>query len=361
MKKYYILICLIAPLTLFAQKRVDLDRFNFKVQFRSLPNIYIDSTYRTYSVSVMHSKLMNPFIPGNDPSNSVLLAGWKKLNHDGHINISVKLEDLLPESVTVKERIVEIKNKDGAVTGTNKTYYQQVVYTFAGTAQIMDHKGYHVMDEVLESRNNKKIYNSPEFAIRVLAESYFLLNSPSITRDLYQKAVNNAIHYLSNRITDNFGFQEVTVNDYMWVVGSRKHPEYDDCRRIFREMNEVLFSMTADKSIEGAREKLKPVIDYFERIKTDYASSKKHDRKIRYASYFNLAVLYYYLDDPELMMKEANGLILNDFHTAVGKSFQATALRLKNEFQQTNIRTRHFSIDIDSFKGPGESSVTATH
>lgn len=341
-----------------AQKRVDLDRFNFKVQYRALPNIPLDSTYRTYSVSVNYSKLMNPFVPAGDPANTVRLEGWRKLNSDAHVQIRVQMEDLLPESVTVKERVVNIKDRTGKITGTNTQYYQQVIYTVGATAQITDYKGAHIRDEVLSSRNNKLAYNSPEFAIRALAESYFLLNSPTVTRDLFQKAVNNAMHNLSNRITNNFGYAEVTANDNMWVIGSRKHPEYDDCRSIFRDMNEVLFSMTANKSIDGAREKLKPAIDYFNNIKQVYSSSKKHDRKIRFAGYYNLAVLYYYLDDPDMMMKEANGLILNDFNTSVGKSFQSTALRLKNEFQRTNIYTRHFSIDIEKFKGPMENTVS---
>ncbi len=357
-KKSCYIVLFMAPLLLFAQKRVDLDRFNFQVQFRSLPNIRLDSSYHTYTVAVTNSKLMSPFIQETDPANTVILEGWRKLSGKGHINIHVKLEDLLPESVSVKERIENITNKGGTVTGTNTLYYQQVIYTFAATAQITDHKGAHVMDEVLADRYYKQVYNSPEFGNRALAAGYFLLNSPFVTKQLYQSCVNRAMHNLSDRIADNFGFAEVNVDDFMWVIGNKKHPEYDEYRKNFREMNEVLFSMHANKSIEGAREKLKPVIDYFEKIKTEYSGKKKHDRKIRYASYFNLAVLYYYLDDPELMMKEANGLLLNDFHTAAGKSFQETAHRLKNQFQRTNIYTRHFSIDTNSFKGPDENSET---
>jgi len=357
-KKHYLLILLIFPAVLFAQKKVDLDRFNFKVQFRSFPDMRIDSTYRTYNVLVSNSKLMEHFMKDLEPASSVILQGWRKLPQEGHININVKLEDLLPESVSVKERVVNITNRAGAITGTNKLYYQEVVYTFAAVAQINDYKGAHIMDQVLADRGYKQVYKSPEFSLRGIAEGYFILNSATITKDLYRSCVTRAMHYLSSRITDNFGYGEATVNDYMWVVGSKKHPEYDDYRKVFRDMNEVLFSMTANNSIEGAREKLKPVIDYFEKIKTDYCSSKKHDCKIRYASYFNLAVLYYYLDDPEMMMKEANGLILNDYKTAVGKSFQESALRLKNQFQRTNIYTRHFSIDPSTFKGPLENTET---
>lgn len=357
-KKFYLFLLLLAPAAILAQKKVNLDRFDFKVQFRSLPNFRLDSTYHTYNVTVNGTRAMQPLLRETDPANSVLLEGWRKLPQNGHLTINVKLDDLLPETVSVKERVVTTKNGNGVITGTKTMYYQEVVYTFAADAQITDYKGTHIKDEVLADRGYKQVYNSPEFAFKPLAEGYFLLNSVAVTKDLYRSCVNRAMHYLSERITDDFGFAEITVNDFMWVIGSRKHPEYEDDRKAFQLMNEVLFSMNASTSIAHAREQLKPAIDYFEHIKTTYSTSKKHDRKIRYSSYFNLAVLYYYLDDPENMMKEANGLLLNDFHTAVGRSFQETAMRLKNQFQQSNIYTRHFSIDPSVFKGPNEKTDT---
>jgi hypothetical protein len=285
-----------------------------------------------------------------------LLEGWKKLTDKGHVTIKVNLEDLLPASYSVKERIENIKNSKGVVTGTRTLYYQEVIYTFAATANISDYKGVHIMDQVLADRNHKQVYKSPEFAIRTMAEAYFMLNALTITGDLYRSCVNRATHYLSERITDNFGFSTVTIKDQMWIVGSRKHPEYSAHRQAFQQLNNILFEMSADKPIQEMREQLKPVIEYFEKIKRKYTSTKKHDRKIRYASFYNLAVLYYYLDDPQMMMKEANGLVLNDFDTRDGKAFEQTATRLKNIFQQTNIYTRHFEIDTTAFKGPFEKN-----
>ena len=113
---------------------------------------------------------------------------------------------------------------------------------------------------------------------------------------------------LSNEISNNFGFGTVTVKDYMWVIDSRKHPQYAAHREAFLKMNEYLFNLNANTPITGLKEKLQPVIDYFELVKKTYNTTSKHDRKIKYASYFNLAVIYYYLDDPQSMMKEANVL-----------------------------------------------------
>ena len=355
MKKLYFFALLLLPVFLVAQKTVDLDRYRFTVQYRSLPTLRLDSTYRTYNVEIEGTQLMQSFLQELSPEKTVLLEGWRKLPQDGHISINVKLGDLLPESVSVKERAESIKDKNGQVTGTRIFFHQEVVYTFDAAAAITDYKGMHVMDQQLADRQYKQVYKSPEFAIKQLAEGYFVLNSLSITKDLYRGCVNRAMHYLSERITDNFGFSEATVNDFMWIIDSKKHPEYAAHRKAFEQMNEVLFSMNANSSIAGVREKLKPVIDYFEKIKRNYPSTKKHDRKIRYASYFNLAVLYYYLDDPQSMMKEANGLVLNDFDAKDGRGFEQTATWLKNLFQQTNIYTRHFPIDPSTFKGPYET------
>jgi hypothetical protein len=59
------------------------------------------------------------------------------------------------------------------------------------------------------------------------------------------------------------------------------------------------------------------------------------------------------------MIKEASGLVLNDYDSKDGKAFEASALRLKNLFAQSKLNSRHFAIDISSFKAPGETSVIA--
>jgi len=66
------------------------------------------------------------------------------------------------------------------------------------------------------------------------------------------------------------------------------------------------------------------------------------------------------LDDPQNMINQANGLVLNDFDSKDGKVFEYSALNLKNQFQQANIYTRHFPININSFKGPYENAPVVT-
>lgn len=358
MKNLCIYLLLATPLAAVAQKSVDLDRHRFTVQYRSLPSVRIDSSYRTYDVEVTTTQLMNPFLQ-SDPAKTVRLEGWKQLDANGHLNIKVRLGDLLPGDVSVKERVVSTKNGNGIITGTKTFYYQEVSYTFEARAVITDYKGMHIGDQELAGRQYKMVYRSPEFALRPLAEGYFLANSIALTKELFRECSANAMHTLSRRLNDHFGFEAVNVNDNMWVIDSRKHPEYGEWRKALRTALDVLFSMTASDPITGAREQLRPAIDYFEKIKRNYSSSNRHDRKIRYGAYYNLAVIYYYLDDPQSMMKEANGLELNDFDPNDARGFKRTATWLKNLFEQNNIYTRHFPVSPELYKGPGEEGTVS--
>jgi hypothetical protein len=357
-RKNLLTFVLLLPVMVFSQK-VDLDRFKFTSQFRTLPAVVVDSSYHTYHVSVETSRLMQAYLSDMTPEKSVILEGWKMLKKNGHLAIHVKLEDLLPESFSVKEREEIIKDRLGKETGRRKLYTQEVVYTFSALADVSDYKGAQIENIELVSRNNKQVYRSPEFAIRAMAEGYFLVNSLTLSEQLYKNCVNSAMNNLSARINHDFGYSVTTITEHMWILDSRKHPEYQAHRQAFLTCSEVLFRISADRSLDGVREELKPAIDYFESIKRKYPSTSKHDRKMRYASYYNLAVLYYYLDDPQAMLKEANSLILNDYDAKDGRSLANTALYLKNLFMETKLNSRHFAIDTTRFKGPGEPSVIA--
>ena len=358
MKIKFLIAVMLFSCVAFGQ-RVDLDRFKFSTQYRSLPSVRLDSSYRTYNVTVETVKLMQPYLADMTPEKSVQLEGWKMLKKNGHIGIQVKLEELLPESFSVKEREEIIKDKTGKETGRRKLYSQEVVYTFSAFADVTDYKGVHIENIVLASRNYKQTYASPEFALKYAAEGYFLINSHTITEQLYRNCVTRATNYLSSKLTDDYGYTERTVTDQMWILDSKKHPEYQAHRQAFLLIKETLFGVSANKSLDGVREQLKPAIDYFESIKKKYVSTSKHDRKLRYASYYNLATLYYYLDDPQAMLKEAGALILNDYDAKDGRALEASALYLKNLFLQTQLNSRHFAIDTSTFKGPGEGSGIA--
>ncbi len=62
---------------------------------------------------------------------------------------------------------------------------------------------------------------------------------------------------------------------------------------------------------------------------------------MRYSAFYNKAKIYYYLDMPQEMMAEAEGLIKNGYDESDGKQLLETARQLVEEFKKTGLDTRH--------------------
>ena len=73
---------------------------------------------------------------------------------------------------------------------------------------------------------------------------------------------------------------------------------------------------------------------------------------MRYASYYNLAKIYYYLDDADASMNEAGNLIMNGYDAGDGKVLEQMAMNLKSLFAQRQRNSRHFPITPDLYSGP---------
>jgi hypothetical protein len=138
----------------------------------------------------------------------------------------------------------------------------------------------------------------------------------------------------------------------MWVLNSRKHPEYDGFQRAWMNVRQSMMEMSANEPLDNVREKLKPAIAYFSQLKKRYGSGAKNDKKILYACHFNLSKIYYYLDEPDQAMKEAGELVINGYDAKDGKQLEAVSSDLKAMMKQSKMKSRHFPVDIDSYKGP---------
>ena len=99
---------------------------------------------------------------------------------------------------------------------------------------------------------------------------------------------------------------------------------------------------------------MQPVIDYFEKVKKEYVTSDKEGRKMRYASYYNLAKIYIYLDEPGKAITEADALAMNDFDEKDGRMLHQSAALLADKLQKNNATTRHFALNVNNYTSPVE-------
>ena len=116
--------------------------------------------------------------------------------------------------------------------------------------------------------------------------------------------VQNSINELNGFLVENFGFYTVKKEDFLWILdaktdeGKTQSEAIEAVRMLFKEMK-------ANESTETLEKQLQPLIDYFESLKKKYTENDKGSRKMRYSAYYNLGKIYYYLDKPEKVIKEA--------------------------------------------------------
>ena len=351
MKFKIVSLLLLAGNCTFAQK-VDLDRYNFQGSYRSLPQKPLDASYKTYSIRVEATSSVKDGFSEMSMRDAVNVDGLKKIPENGHINVFLMFDDLMIEKADVKERIEEKKDKEGKVTGKSSYYHVEVIYSFAGKASVTDYKGGSLSNWALADRGSKQTYNSSEYGAYSDAAKYYNNNKYELRNQFTRQQVSAALQSLTFSLNSNYGYPERRDPDILWILDSKKHPEQGAQQAAWTTFKETMSTVTADEVPQDAKAKLLDLVKYFDEVKTRFASSDKADKKMRYSSYYNNAKIYLYLDNPEAAIKEADGLIANDYDTGDGKYLKKLAEEMIASFKKNNTVTRHFRIDLSNAEGP---------
>jgi hypothetical protein len=266
---------------------------------------------------------------------------------------------VIVEGSESKERVEVLKDKNGKQTGSRSHYFVQITYSYAARATVNDYRGNIMQNLTLATRSSKQSWNTAEFNTKAEAEANFRFGIISMTGDIMRQVAGSTCSEISTTLTDYYGYTVRTYNDFMWILDSKKHPEYDAHRKAWLTVKQAFFQMTANEPLDRTREMMQPAIAYFVSIKKKYTGTSKWDRKLRYASHFALSKIYYYLDDADGAMREATELVLNDFDARDGKMLENWAIDLKWILGQSRLKTRHFALNFDQMTGPDINATSS--
>jgi hypothetical protein len=337
--------------SVFAQ-RVDLDRFNFTASFRDFPDEPLPNEYKTYNIRIEASPSLGLGYSASNLENLINIEGLKKVTGTGHITIIAMLDDIVIEKTETKERVQVTKDKNN-VEISKSFFSTEMTYSFSARATVYDYKGNTVVSNyILFDRESKRSYKTPEFSNPVDAANNFNNKALETKANLAKQLVNGAVSNLNSYLNTNYGYAIQKVNDIFWVLNNKKHPEYGEQQKAWNNFKNAIVLMNPDEPLDKVKEKLKPVIAYYDKVKTIYTGTDKEARKLRYASYYNLAKIYLYLDDPTSAMREADALAMNDFDESDGRNLRAVAENLDEQLKKNNASTRHFPVVISSFQPP---------
>ena len=323
MKKTAILLMLFS-VTIYAQ-RANLDREYIKVSYVQLPsNPIMDNAQRTYSTN----------------SSYVSVAGFSKVTDNGSLDINFSFSGTTIENIEIKKKKHEKKDKDGKVISVSYSYTLNAYFRSTGNLGVFNS---------LTAKQYNKRYSPSKHYTRTFtsyskAASYLKNNKYSLKRKFRDNHRNEMIRKSKNYVNSTYGYPVVNQTQLIWILGSKKHPEYSEHHTYFNKMKAAFSKMNYIDPVANLESELKEVITYFENVVPKYPGKKKRYRKMRYASYYALAKIYYYLDNPSKSKEYGQKLIDNDYSKRDGKSCIKSANTLESRFSANETTTRHFDV-----------------
>ncbi len=352
MKKVFLLAIVIIAATsdyLFAQK-VDLDRYSFSLGgMYQLPTEPFPEDYKTFNVK--SKRIGNTGIFPNSIEERVNIGGWNKLENDvkAHLSIEISFDNLIIDKSEIKEAKSESKDKAGKVT-TTYSYTVAYQYSMGASHKITDYNGKtHPPSSYFKPSGT---FTSSTFSTYAAASNYKNDNNAAFRDRFVNELVDKYTGQLSRDMTVKWGLLKVSVNSHFWIMDSKKHPEQDSMQICAKFMKEKMPMYNVNMTSSEFKEIMMPFIGYFERLATRYKADEKADKKLRYSSYYNLATLYYYLDDLDKSDVYADLLIKNDYDPGDGESMKKDNVILRQVFKKAKINKRHLSFDASTFMGP---------
>jgi hypothetical protein len=354
MKKLISLLALTLFISVIYAQRVNLDRFNFTVSYRDFPENPLPEAYKTYNVRLEAPPSLGLGYSAANVAGNIGIEGLRKVDGTGHITILLMLDDLVFEKPETIETVKTSKDKEGHEIKTS-LFSTKIAYSFAARMSVYDYKGNTLVDnQVLFDRNNKRYYQTPENKSAEEATTYFNNKLGETRLNLVNQMVLGITSQANNWLNVQYGYPERRVSDILWILNNRRQKSYSDHQRAWNQFKDAIALENANEPLDNVKKKMQPVIDYFEKAKKQYVTSSKEDRKMRYASYYNLAKIFLYLDEPEKAMTEADALAMNDFDERDGRNLQQAALALQNKLKKNNANSRHFAINVSSYPSPLE-------
>ena len=369
--------CLLSFSGAVAQK-VDLDRFSFDYSHLVLPREYLEPDQRTVGVRVNAAPAITRVVAAESVYDRIKINGFRQTETAPTVGITITLGDVRFVRSETTSRTEEVKDKDGKVTGRNYYYKLTARYSFNGSYRITGPptdapaeepkkaepaapvKTNRFLTNVVSASPAEQtlrgkqvgagffptemIFASEEFRTSGDAEKYFYNNRNSIQDELITNQVNAAIASVNNDANGLFGYTPASGKDFLWILDSKKHPEYEVQQEAIKAVKELMKGMKATESTAQLAQNLQPLLEYFNSLKTKYASDEKADKKMRYSAYYSLAALYYHIDQPDKIIDEANGLIKNDYDKKDGERFIEKAQELKKSLEKHHLTERHMAL-----------------
>jgi len=318
---------------------LDLDRKRAKVAYINFPTepiLNIDD--RNYSVQVDAS--MMPYETDQIIDQYVNISGLTQVNEIGYVHIDFNFSPLMILDTLINTDKRETKNKDGQIKVTY-SYTPVLKYSVSANVQVMYPDG-RKQQYNYGSRNER--YTGNTTSSKFSARNYFDNNTYQLKTELYNKFVRKTADRINKKLNTLHGYEPVYTDTSFLILDSKKYPEYEDYKKVEQDLKSIFSTMTPYDDVAALKPALTPIIDFLDKSPERYPKKKRAHRKLRYASYYNIAQIYYYLDEFDKAKTYYQKVIDNDYREGNSKRMMEQIKKDEALLQLNQVSSRHLDI-----------------
>jgi len=329
MKTIFTLICTICIVNLGNTQKVNIDNKRIHVEYATIPKHYVEPEYRTYSVDISGSYKFDK----QDLANQLQIRGWEQLQDGGTAKGNLRVAAFSRGQSSYKKKVKEKKDDDGNVISSTTYYKYEATNTGNASLKIygplnelavrkkakskkekkkMEEKASNPFLQGVETSGNSATDGSVSYD---LSKSYYISTKEHKTlkaagdemrrtfESEYQQNLNDYNESIGAKATSylnsHYGYSRKRDWAKFKTLGSKKHPEYEMFNNAANAMKEILSQKQFNQPFDDIAQNIYPIIDYFRTTADNNSGNDKHQKRLKAASLYNMAQLYYYLDQPE--------------------------------------------------------------
>jgi hypothetical protein len=289
-------------LALFAQKN---SREYITLNYVHLPGKLIYDEVKTYSYSVHYAGVRNPFTADEMIQKFVALTSYAVNNDNPDLRISYNMGVF---SNTNLETVTGSETKE--VNGKKEKY---PVYSYKYTAQYpmtvaaTNTKNGIVLFQNATGAKDANIYiTTSSFKSMSELNKYWSDNSGRMIKDAMAKQVTDFIAGTNSVLKNSFDFYPITERQTLFSL--KRTDIANEFNGHVAKVIAILKNMTPDESVAIYKNKLKDEIAYFESLQDKFDKADKKEKVLYTSVNFNLAAVYYCIDDFDKAQQYLNRL-----------------------------------------------------
>ncbi|MFK7809838.1 MAG: hypothetical protein AB8F74_18675 [Saprospiraceae bacterium] len=364
------------------------------IEFASMPIHKTSPDARTYSLEVEGNYKFDT----QEIGDALNLRGWTYAEEGGAVVARIDVDNFIQGRSDYTREKKQSKNKEGKVTATWYEYTYSSTNTGLGSLKVFGPadpykapvKKTKSSERIAKKKaeEKKKKDDNPFLKGVDLEESnddaaneaglvarYDLTQRYTVTgkttkdlksaRSSYNNVANEAyakqLDRYANKVISNtnfylnktYGYNKRVERAKFKTLSSKKHPEYEMYNQATDALKAIFATKKFNKPTDEVITSMEPLIGYFKSITEKYSKDDKHQKRLKAASLYNLAQIYYYLDMPDKVMEVGNEYIAWDHDVKIGKNFIEKAKSLKHLLAFHDVNGRYFvtNEDADAIEG----------